>query len=134
MQVVAALIERDGKILACQRKRGQRFELLWEFPGGKIEPGESPEQALVRELREELGASATVGREIYRVSHIYAATNTPLEIVFFAVTLAEPEIHNLEFEKIEWRNPESLPQLNFLAADRELIAKLASGEIRVTQS
>ncbi len=131
MQVVAALIEQDGKILACQRKRGQRFELMWEFPGGKIEPGESPEQALARELREELGVSATVGREIYRARHRYAGTNLPLEIIFFAATLVPSEIRSLEFEKIEWRAAQSLPELNFLAADRELVAKLASGDIRV---
>ena len=134
LQVVAALIEQDGKILACQRRRGQRFELLWEFPGGKIEPGESPEQALVRELREELGVSATVGREIDRAHHTYAETNVPLEIIFFAVSLGESGIQNLEFEKVEWRTARSLPDLNFLAADRELVAKLASGEIRVTPS
>jgi 8-oxo-dGTP diphosphatase len=131
LTVVAALIEHEGKILACQRKRGQRFELMWEFPGGKVEPGESPEQALARELREELGVEAIIGRELFRAKHAYAEMPEPIEILFFAASARAEEIRNLEFAQVVWRTPESLPELAFLPADRELIAKLASGEIRV---
>jgi mutator protein MutT len=132
LQVVAALIGQNGKILACQRRRGTRFELFWEFPGGKVEPGEQLEDALARELGEELGVTSQVGRELFRAHHTYAETNIPLEIIFFAVTVGDPTaIRNLEFERIEWRTPQSLPELNFLAADRELVAKLAGGEMRV---
>jgi 8-oxo-dGTP diphosphatase len=131
IMVVAALIECDGKLLACQRRRGSRFGLMWEFPGGKIEPGESLEQALARELREELGVTARIGPEIYRVRHKYPEMKEGIELVFFAVSVNPAEVRNLDFEQIAWREPGSLPELNFLPADRELIDKLASGELRL---
>ncbi len=128
--VVAALIEHQGKILACQRPRGSRFELMWEFPGGKTEPGETLEEALARELREELGVAAEIGREIFRAKYSYAELREPIDLVFLAASVAPGEVRNMEFERIEWRTPESLPELNFLPADRELVEKLASGAIR----
>jgi 8-oxo-dGTP diphosphatase len=131
LTVVAALIEFEGKLLVCQRRRGSRFELMWEFPGGKVEPGEMPEAALARELREELGVVARIGPEMHRLRHQYAFTGVPFELVFFAASAAPGELQNLEFERIEWRDAKSLPDLNFLEADRDLIAKLASGEIQV---
>jgi len=131
LTVVAAIIEHEGKILACQRRRGGRFELMWEFPGGKIEPGETPEQALERELREELGVNAKIGREILRSQYSYVEMREPIELIFFAATVAAEQIENKEFEQVMWRTPESLPEMNFLAADRELIEKLASGAIRL---
>jgi len=133
LTVVAAIIEHEGKILACQRKRGQRFELLWEFPGGKVESGETPQQALARELREELGVAARIGREVFRTTHAYAEMRQPIELIFFAASIAlRDEVRNLEFQRIDWRTPQSLPELDFLPADRELITKLASGAIRVS--
>ena len=131
VRVVAALIESDGKILACQRRRGSRFELLWEFPGGKVEAGEMLEAALARELREELAVTARIGCEVFRTRHTYADQNLPLEIVFFSATADRQKIQNLEFERIDWRAPESLRELDFLPADREMISQLASGAIRV---
>jgi 8-oxo-dGTP diphosphatase len=131
--VVAALIESDGKVLACQRRRGSKFELMWEFPGGKTEPGEALEQALARELREELGVTARIGSEIYRVRHKYPEMKDGIELVFFAVSLNPAEVKNLDFERIAWREPGSLPDLNFLSADRELIDKLANGSLRLPQ-
>ena len=65
MLVVAALIEADGKLLVCQRRRTDSFGLMWEFPGGKLEPGETPAQALARELQEELGVEAKIGPEMF---------------------------------------------------------------------
>jgi 8-oxo-dGTP diphosphatase len=134
LTVVAALIEFDGMLLVCQRPRGSRFELQWEFPGGKVEPGESLEGALARELQEELGVTANIGPEVHRLRHQYASTGAPFELVFFAASAAPGEMQNLEFERIEWREPKSLPELNFLEADRDLIAKLASGEIRLPKT
>jgi 8-oxo-dGTP diphosphatase len=130
LQVVAALIEHDGKILACQRARGQRLELMWEFPGGKVEPGEVPEQALLRELREELAVNAQIGRELFRTEHSYAEMGEPIELIFLAARAVPEEIQNLAFEQIAWRTPELLPELEFLAADREFLDRLASGTIR----
>ena len=129
LTVVAALIESGGKLLVCQRRRGDKFELQWEFPGGKREPGESLQKALARELREELGVAARIGPEVLRVQHQYRESGEPFELVFFAASAAPGEMRNLEFERIEWCEPAALPQLNFLAADRDLVAKLASGEI-----
>ncbi|MGB7308102.1 MAG: (deoxy)nucleoside triphosphate pyrophosphohydrolase [Candidatus Acidiferrales bacterium] len=131
LTVVAALIESEGKLLVCQRRRGGAFELLWEFPGGKVQPGETLEAALARELAEELGVTARIGREIYRTQHRYAEMKEPIELIFFAASVPRAEIRNLVFEQIEWREPRSLPDLNFLPADRELVAKLAAGDISV---
>jgi 8-oxo-dGTP diphosphatase len=129
IQVVAALIESDGKLLVCQRRAGAPFALMWEFPGGKIKPGESPDAALARELLEELGVVARIGREIHRTRHNYAELREPLELIFFTAQVDPGRVRNLIFERLEWRTPETLPELDFLPADRELIAKLSSGEL-----
>jgi 8-oxo-dGTP diphosphatase len=129
LTVVAALIESEGRLLVCQRRRGAKFELQWEFPGGKREAGETLEAALARELREELGVDAWIGPEVHRLQHKYRGTDDLFELVFFAASTVPGEIRNLEFERMEWREPASLPQLNFLAADTDLVSKLASGEI-----
>jgi 8-oxo-dGTP diphosphatase len=131
LTVVAALIESKGKLLVCQRRRGSRFELMWEFPGGKVEPGESLENALARELHEELGVAATIGSEVHRLRHQYAATGVPFELVFFVASVPTEKVQNLEFEQIQWRELSTLVELNFLEADRDLVAKLARGEIKL---
>jgi mutator protein MutT len=131
LTVVAALIVQEGKVLACQRARGSRFELQWEFPGGKREDGETLQAALARELREELGVHAAIGPEIYRLHHRYESTGVPFELVFFAASAPPDKIQNLEFERIEWRELRSLPELHFLEADRELVQKLANGEVHL---
>jgi 8-oxo-dGTP diphosphatase len=127
--VVAALIPDGGKLLVCQRKRGTSFAMMWEFPGGKVKPGETLEQALVRELEEELGARATIGPEAYRTQHRYAEFGEPIELVFFRADLNPRNVQNMVFEQILWCAPSSLPELNFLPADKELIEKLASGAL-----
>ena len=129
--VVAALIQSQGKLLVCQRRRGSNFELMWEFPGGKKHPAETLEQALARELSEELGVTAKIGPEMHRTQHRYAEMAEPIEIIFFAASAAPPDVRNLVFERIEWREPKALPELNFLPADRELIEKLARGDIQL---
>ncbi len=129
IKVVAALIQSDGKLLVCQRRRGTSFAMMWEFPGGKMKPGETLEQALVRELEEELGTKATIGPEVYRTQHRYAELGEPIELVFFQAEVVLRSVRNLVFEQILWCNPSSLPELNFLPADKELIEKLASGAL-----
>jgi len=129
--VVAALIECEGRLLVCQRRRGERFELLWEFPGGKVEAGETLQEALARELREELGAAATIGPEVYRTRHEYAQMKEPIELIFFRAQVSPAAIKNLVFEQIQWREPRSLLELDFLLADRDLVEKIARGEIRI---
>lgn len=129
LTVVAALIESGGKLLVCQRRHDSAFALMWEFPGGKVEPGESLEAALARELREELGVVATIGEEIYRTTHKYAEMSRTIELIFFRCAVANDVLENLAFEQIAWREPRGLPAMNFLPADRELIDLLAKGAI-----
>ncbi len=129
LTVVAGLIQSDGKLLVCQRKRGTSFGMMWEFPGGKVKPGETLEQALARELQEELGVKAGIGPEVYRTQHRYIELSEPIELIFFRAALERAVVRNLVFEQIDWRTPASLPELNFLPADKELIEKLASGDL-----
>jgi 8-oxo-dGTP diphosphatase len=131
VKVVAALIESDGLLLVCQRRRGDRFGLLWEFPGGKVEPGEELSQALVRELNEELGVNAPVGPEVYRTMFRYRELQNTTEIVFFAAVARPTDVKNLAFERIEWRAPDTLKELDFLPADRELVGQLAAGTLKI---
>jgi mutator protein MutT len=126
--VVAAVIERDARILICQRRRGDRFELLWEFPGGKVQQGETPEQALLRELREELGVSARLGGEIYRTRHRYPELDRELVLIFFSAALGPEPLSNLAFEQVVWADRARLSEYDFLTADRELVARLADGK------
>jgi 8-oxo-dGTP diphosphatase len=129
LTVVAGLIEAEGKILVCQRRRGDRFEFMWEFPGGKLQMGETPQAGLARELREELGVEAVVGAEVFRTRHRYADRSEAIELIFFAVAVEPTAVRNIVFESTEWRTPETLGDLNFLPADREFVEKLARREI-----
>jgi mutator protein MutT len=129
--VVAALIEFQGKVLVCQRRPSDRFGLLWEFPGGKVESGEEFADALRRELFEELGVSAPVGPEVYRTVFKYREMREPTELVFFAAAVNPAEARNLQFERMEWRAPATLSELEFLPADRELVALLSSGALKI---
>lgn len=131
LHVVAAVIERpDRRLLIGQRRPADTSPLKWEFPGGKVHTGESFEQALARELREELGVTLTKSAAIASVHHQYANTPEELEIHFFAAHFAELEILPRVFEKIAWVLPRELSQYDFLAANRPLIAQLATGRIK----
>lgn len=129
-KVVAAVIWDQGKILVCQRRKWDTFGLLWEFPGGKLEPNETPVEGLIRELREELGVEASVGPEIYRTRHRYKGTNEPLELIFFLAEADSSKMRNLAFEKMLWCSPDELSGLEFLPADREIVARLMAGEFQ----
>ena len=132
LKVAAAIIVRDTKLLICQRRRDDSHALQWEFPGGKVEPGESLEQALVRELREELGVDATVRNEIFRIRHRYRELQRELLLIFFRADVDRSALfQNLVFERFEWVELSSLPQYDFLQADRELIGLLASHSIQL---
>lgn len=125
--VVAGILLRVNDILICQRHRSDTYGLQWEFPGGKVEPGETEADALRRELREELALEVTVGPEVYRLKHQYP--DRYVEVVFFSVTEFRGELLNHVFECVKWATRESLPQYNFLEADRELVNRLARGQI-----
>jgi len=125
--VVAALIERDGQVLICQRRKKGRHALKWEFPGGKVEPGETPRQALVRELREELGLEATLGEEIVRYEYRYPRSR-PILLIFYRVAAYEGRLDNRVFERIAWEPPVRLSGYDFLDGDADFIRRLARGE------
>jgi 8-oxo-dGTP diphosphatase len=124
--VVAGLVQQQGMLLICQRRRGSAFALQWEFPGGKVEPGETSEEGLQRELHEELDIDARIGPERYRTRHHYPGKYT-VELIFFDVTDFQGTPHNRAFEQIRWVAPASLPTFDFLEGDAELIALLSQG-------
>ena len=130
--VVAALLTRDAKLLVCQRRHDDKFPLLWEFPGGKVEAGETPQQALARELREELGVDAHIGDEVHRTRYHYDMLKEDLLLLFFRASLRDStSLQNLAFEKFEWTDLSSLAQYEFLPADKELIGLVASHAVRL---
>ncbi len=102
--------------------------LQWEFPGGKIEAGESPEQALARELDEELGIQAKVGARVTHIRHNYRHGGA-VDLQFFAVHEFAGELQNRIFQQFQWVRLEDLPTYDFLAADRGLIQDLAAGKL-----
>ncbi len=134
-RVVGAVIERqDRRLLIGQRRRGDTSPLKWEFPGGKVREGEGLEEALARELLEELGATVVKSREIAQARHQYANYPEELEIHFFAVEIAQEELTPRCFEQVTWVLPKELGQYDFLAANRELIAQLATGKIKAAEA
>jgi len=128
VRVVAALIEKDGRYLAGRRRKTDTHPLKWEFPGGKVEPGETPKEALERELREELGIDATVGEEAIRYEYSYGG-RPPIELIFLRVRdfAGTPEAR--AFENIAWVDARDMPQMDFLDGDRDFVRRLALGEI-----
>src|SRR5215472_4339618 len=126
-RVVAALIMRHGKVLICRRTRHQPMPLKWEFPGGKIEEGEQPRDALRRELDEELGIAADIGDEVARIRHEYPTGNS-VELRFFDVRTYSGEVENRIFREIVWAIPADLPSYDFLEADLTLVRDLAGGK------
>jgi 8-oxo-dGTP diphosphatase len=130
--VVAALILRGNgtgmEVLICQRKADQPMSLKWEFPGGKIESGESAERALARELDEELGIAAVIGSRVARVRHKYRNGGT-IDLQFFAVREFQGEMENRIFNDVRWAALTELPGYDFLAADLGLIRDLSEGKL-----
>ena len=124
VEVVAAVIERGGLILIGQRKPRGRHGLKWEFPGGKVEAGESSREALARELREELGIEARIGGEIERYDFSYSAGQVT-HLIFFKVTEFSREPVNLDFAQITWVERNRLTDYDFLEGDVAFVRRLA---------
>jgi 8-oxo-dGTP diphosphatase len=126
--VTAGVVFHDGHVLVARRKTGSHLEDLWEFPGGKLEPNEAPEEGLVREFREELGVEIRVGRILDVVFHRYPEKNVLL--FFYACELVEGEPRPLDVKELDWVKPEDLPRLDWVPADVAFIRKLAeAGEV-----
>ena len=121
--VVAGILQRGDTILICRRRADQAHALKWEFPGGKVEHGESPAEALQRELREELGIDSDAAAEIARYEFAYPGKR-PILLIFLRVTEWRGEVENRIFERIVWERPERLRDYDFLEGD---IAFLDSG-------
>lgn len=142
--VVAAIIVRNSRVLICQRRRDKAFPLKWEFPGGKVESGESLTDALGREILEELGVGIEIRGEVYRTQYSYAELSAAIEIVFYFAKITgarnaaelsgeqvDAELAALNtsgaFEKVVWATPAELYGYEFLAANAELIGQIADG-------
>jgi len=129
-QVVAAVIERpDRRLLIGQRRSHDTSPLKWEFPGGKVEAGESEEHALARELREELGAILRRSVLIGSIEYEYP-NRGPLKISFFAAEIEHGELRPSAFQQIAWALPRELADYDFLPANARLVAELATGRIK----
>lgn len=122
IDVVAALIWKSGTFLICQRSANKARGLLWEFAGGKVEPGETPQQALVRECQEELDITLSVGAEFMRVTQAYPDITVRLTLYCAQIVRGEPRC--LEHVALRWIRPEEIPQFAFCPADQPILARL----------
>jgi 8-oxo-dGTP diphosphatase len=124
--VSAAIVYRDGKVLLSKRKKGGHLADLWEFPGGKVEPGEDPRAALSRELFEELGVDTTVGDIVEATFHRYEEVSRTVLLLFFEATLTagSPEPHAKDVADVMWATTEHLDPARFPPADGPVLAKV----------
>jgi 8-oxo-dGTP diphosphatase len=126
--VVAGILSRQGKVLIGQRQAQDRHALKWEFPGGKVERGETPRQALARELREELRVDAEIGAEVARYEHTNPKRG-PLLLIFHDVISFVGEPQSVTFEQIRWEDPRQLQNYDFLDGDLDIVRRLVRGRI-----
>ena len=121
-EVVAALIWQNGRFLICRRPAHKARGGLWEFAGGKVEPGESKAQALVRECKEELDIRLAVDDVYTEVTHVYP--DLTVHLTLYNATIAEGTPQLLEHSELKWITPEEIPQFDFCPADTEILEKL----------
>ncbi len=127
--VVAAILRHNGRILICRRRADQPHALKWEFPGGKVEPGESPKAALARELREELGIESDPGVEIMRYEFAYPGKQ-PILLIFLEVPGWRGAMENCIFDTILWERPEALSDYDFLEGDLQFLSAFSAREVK----
>jgi len=131
--VAAALIQRQGRILICRRRADQDHAGKWEFPGGKLETGETPAACLRRELAEELGIDAVIGDEITRYRFQYPGRKE-IQLVFFAVAEYRREPDYSMFAEVRWAPLDQMPSFDFLEGDVEFVNGLAAGGFELSGS
>ena len=122
LKVTAAVIEKDGRLLIARRRKGERFAGKWEFPGGKIHPGETPQECLKRELKEELAIETEIGEFICASRFTYMGL--PLELVVYRARYLSGEIIPTDHDEIKWVRPRELPGHDFVKADLAVVEKL----------
>lgn len=122
--VVAALIWDNGRFMICQRPAHKARGLLWEFVGGKTDPGETMEEALIRECREELGITVSVGDVYMQVVHDYP--DILIRLTLFHCTIAEGTPKLLEHNDLKWILPSQIPEFDFCPADEDILARIIS--------
>ena len=122
VEVVAALIWDNNKFMICQRPENKARGLLWEFVGGKVEPNETKEQALIRECQEELDITLEVGKVFLDVVHEYPDITVHLTLFNAIITEGEPKL--LEHNDLRWITPKEIPQYDFCPADKEILERL----------
>lgn len=123
VRVVAAVIEQDGKVLIAKRRKGDKLAGKWEFPGGKIDPGETPEEALKRELQEELGIETEVGDFI--CSSLYDYEHLLVELLAYRVKHISGDITPHVHDEVRWVLPDDLCAYDFPAANEEIVRRLS---------
>lgn len=128
-EVVAALVWDNEKFMICQRPANKARPLLWEFVGGKVEPGETKEQALIRECEEELAITLSVGEVFMEVVHKYP--DITIRLTLFNATIAEGVPQKLEHNDIQWITPAEIPNYTFCPADEEILKRII--EIHIVQ-
>jgi 8-oxo-dGTP diphosphatase len=126
MRVTAGIIEENGKVLIARRKPGKHMGGKWEFPGGKIEPGETPEESLARELEEELAVRARVGELLCR--SFYEGDGISLELLVYRVSIVDGTPTLLEHQEIRWVLPADLLSYDLADSDRNVVECLRLGE------
>ena len=131
IEVVAALIWQGDKFMICQRPANKARGLLWEFVGGKVEPGETKEQALIRECREELAITLDVGDVFMDVTHEYP--DITVHLTLFNTIIAEGEPQKLEHNDIQWITPSEIHNYNFCPADEEILNEIQLNKEKDTQ-
>ena len=122
VRVAAALIKKEGKFLICQRPAHKARGLLWEFVGGKLEKGESKEQALIRECKEELDVTVKPGGVFMQLVHEYP--DITVELTVFNAEIAKGKIKLLEHNDAKWITPEEIPEYEFCPADKDILEKI----------
>ncbi|WP_297743106.1 (deoxy)nucleoside triphosphate pyrophosphohydrolase [uncultured Tessaracoccus sp.] len=125
IEVVGAVIMRDGLVFAARRGPGRPLDGLWEFPGGKLEPAETPSQALVREIQEELGCTVQVGEHLVDTEHAYSYGLVALSTYRCTIVDGEPQL--TEHSEARWVAIEELTQLDWAPADLPTVAFLTNG-------
>jgi 8-oxo-dGTP diphosphatase len=119
IQVTAAILESEGKILIAKRRKGGPFGGSWEFPGGRVEPGETPETALQRELREELGIETRVGELL--ATSLYDSTSLSIELLAYQVSYLSGKVRLADHDEIQWVAPTKLAAYDFAAPDLPIV-------------